>query len=47
MLVVAFACFVILMLAWLMAPGQPVALGDLLTRRLPADTAPGEIELQH
>jgi hypothetical protein len=47
MLIVAFACFAILMLAWIMAPGQPMALGDLLKRQLPADTATGEMELQH
>ncbi len=47
MLIVAFACFAILVLAWLMAPGRPVALGDLLKRQLPADAAPAEIELQH
>jgi hypothetical protein len=47
MLAVAFACFAILMLAWVMAPGQPIALGDLLKRQLPANTAPGDIELQH
>ncbi len=46
MVLIAFLCFAVLVLAWVAAPGEPVTLGSLL--RLDAsDAAPGDVEMQH
>ncbi|HVL24170.1 MAG TPA: hypothetical protein VM450_08795 [Thermomicrobiales bacterium] len=46
MLLIAFLCFAVLVLAWLMAPGKPIALSSMVHRER-VDTVPADVEMQH
>jgi len=46
MLLMAFLCFAVLLLAWLMAPGSPVSMPSVM-RRDPIDAVPADMEMQH
>jgi len=46
MLVIAFLCFAVLVLAWLAAPGEPVVMRSLLPITKSEDM-PADVELQH
>jgi hypothetical protein len=46
MLLLAFLCFAVLVMAWLAAPGKPIALSSMLHRER-VDTVPADVEMQH